>query len=102
MALDPIIRPLNRLKICAALNAAGATDGETKYEMRLSHLSELTEVPASALAPQLDALEQAGYITRFSEYGPSGAKDIVWVTLTKQGKQALEDHLEALHDLIQD
>ncbi|MBA4505059.1 MarR family transcriptional regulator, partial [Corynebacterium sanguinis] len=42
MQLDPVIHPVGRLKICAALSAAGATEGDVRYEMRFAHLREVT------------------------------------------------------------
>ena len=51
---------------------------------------------------QLGALEQAGYVTRFREYGASRAKDSVWVALTEEGKAAFDGHLAALKDLAGD
>ena len=94
--IDPVIHPLNRLKICAALRAAGATEGEVRREMRFGRLREITELSDATLSKQLSVLEEHGYITRFREYGSSRAKDTVWVTLTRAGEQALEGHLDAL------
>ncbi len=95
--IDPVIHPLNRLKICAALRAGGATEGETRREMKFSRLREITDLSDATLSKQLTVLEEHGYVTRFREYGSSRAKDTVWVTLTKAGEKALEGHLEALN-----
>ncbi len=85
--LDPIIHPLNRFKICATLNAFGATQGgEVNREMKFAMLRDRTELSDASLPKQLGALEEAGYVTRFREYGTSRAKDSVWVALTEQGK----------------
>ncbi|WP_115685970.1 transcriptional regulator [Corynebacterium senegalense] len=99
MTLDPVIHPINRLTICAALNAAGAVEGDTRYEMKFARLREITKLSDATLSKQLGALEQAGYVTRFREYGSTRAKDTVWVTLTVQGQQALEGHLAALREI---
>ncbi|WP_342318303.1 transcriptional regulator [Corynebacterium mayonis] len=101
MSLDPVIHPINQLTICVALNAADATEGEARYEMKFARLRELTELSDAALSKQLGALEQAGYVTRFREYGSTRAKDTVWVTLTTRGKQALEEHVAALREIAQ-
>lgn len=95
--IDPVIHPLNRLKICAALRAGGATEGTTRREMKFSRLRDITELSDATLSKQLTVLEEHGYVSRFREYGSSRAKDTVWVTLTRAGEQALEGHLEALN-----
>ncbi|MDY5786284.1 MULTISPECIES: transcriptional regulator [unclassified Corynebacterium] len=99
MELDPVIHPIHRLTICAALNAAGAVEGEARYEMRFSRLRDITKLSDATLSKQLTTLESAGYITRFREYGPTRAKDTVWVSLTEQGKNAFECHVAALREI---
>ncbi len=91
--LAPVIHPINRLRICATLYSAGATDGR---QMKYSTLAELTELPADTLSKQLKHLEDRGYIIRAREYGSTRAKDTVWVTLTEAGTQAYVQHVEAL------
>ncbi|MFG6303892.1 helix-turn-helix domain-containing protein [Corynebacterium aurimucosum] len=91
--LDPVIHPINRLRICATLYSAGATDGR---QMKYSKLAELTELPADTLSKQLKHLEDHGYISRTREYGSTRAKDAVWVALTEAGAQAYAQHVEAL------
>ena len=63
--LDPVIHPINRLKICATLFHSGATDGR---QMKYVVLAELTELPADTLSKQLKHLEDSGYISRTREY----------------------------------
>lgn len=91
--LDPVIHPINRLRICATLYSAGATDGR---QMKYSKLAELAELPADTLSKQLKHLEDRGYISRAREYGSTRAQDAVWVALTKAGAQAYVQHVEAL------
>lgn len=101
--LDPTIHPLNRFKICATLNAFGATQGgEVNREMKFAVLRDRTELSDATLSKQLGALETAGYVTRFREYGSSRAKDSVWVALTESGKAAFDGHLTALKELAGD
>lgn len=101
-ALDPVIHPLNRFKICATLNAFGATQGgKINREMKFAMLRDRTELSDASLSKQLGALEQAGYVTRFRAYGTSRAKDSVWVALTEKGKSAFDGHLAALKALAQ-
>lgn len=98
--LDPVIHPLNRFKICAVLNAFGATQGgDVNREMKFAVLRDRTELSDATLSKQLGALEKAGYVTRFREYGTSRAKDSVWVALTEEGKAAFDGHLAALKQL---
>lgn len=94
--LNPVIHPLNRLRICAALKAGGATEGLPRREMRFAHLQKLTDLSAATLSKQLGALEQHGYVSRFREYGSSRDKDTVWVTLTDVGLSAYDAHIAAL------
>ncbi|MCZ9297734.1 MULTISPECIES: transcriptional regulator [Corynebacterium] len=91
--LDPVIHPINRLKICATLFSAGATEGR---QMKYGQLAELTELPADTLSKQLKHLGDHGYVSRTREYGSTRAKDAVWVTLTEAGAQAYAQHVEAL------
>ena len=52
--LDPVIHPLNRFKICATLNAFGATQGgEVNREMKFAMLRARTELSDASLSKQL-------------------------------------------------
>lgn len=99
--LDPVIHPINRLRICTALQAAGATEGEgvPDREMKFAVLRGLTELSDATLSKQLGVLESHAYITRHREYGSSRAKDIVWVSLTLAGRRALSGHVAALREI---
>ena len=98
--IDPVIHPLARLKICAALYGAGAVEKQTsRHEMRFSSLKDKADLSDSALSKQLDRLEEHGYVTRFREYGSTRAKDTVWVTLTATGAHAFENHTAALREI---
>lgn len=99
--VDPVIHPINRLRICAALDAAGATEDErlSDREMKFAVLRDLTGLSDTTLSKQLGALEAHGYVRRFREYGSSRAKDTVWVSLTAAGGRALREHLGALRQI---
>ena len=99
--LDPVIHPISRLRICAALDAAGATEGERHVdrEMKFAVLRDLTDLSDATLSKQLGVLESHGYVRRFREYGSSRAKDTVWVSLTEAGGRALREHLAALRQI---
>lgn len=99
--IDPVIHPINRLRICATLDAAGATEGErhADREMKFAVLRDLVDLSDATLSKQLKALETHGYVRRFREYGSSRAKDTVWVSLTEAGGRALRGHLAALRQI---
>ncbi|MGV0434354.1 transcriptional regulator [Corynebacterium ureicelerivorans] len=98
--IDPVIHPLARLKVCAALYHAGAVEKQTsRHEMRFGALKEKVDLSDSALSKQLATLEEHGYVTRFREYGSTRAKDTVWVTLTAAGARAFENHTAALREI---
>lgn len=98
--LDSVIHPLNRLRICAALRAAGAVEGDgAGREMRFAALREVTGLSDATLSKQLGVLESHGYLSRHREYGSSRAKDTVWVALTAAGDAALQAHLAALREI---
>ena len=100
--LDPVIHPINRLRICATLKAAGAVEGGgVDLEMRFAALRELTQLSDATLSKQLGVLESHGYITRHREYGSSRANDTVWVALTATGDAALQRHLAALREIAE-
>lgn len=96
--LDPVIHPINRLKICATLFSAGATEGR---QMKYGQLAELTELPADTLSKQLKHLEDHCYVSRTREYGSTRAKDAVWVTLTETGTDAYTRHVLALKSMTE-
>ncbi|WP_257060790.1 transcriptional regulator [Corynebacterium kozikiae] len=105
-SLDPVLTPLARFKICAALNAFGAVESDPKSgapskEMKFAKLRDATELSNASLSKHLGALEQVGYITRFREYGSTRAKDTVWVMLTAAGSAAFQSHWAALRELVE-
>lgn len=99
-ALDPVIHPINRLRICAALHSAGAREGDgPDREMKFAVLRGLVELSDATLSKQLGALESAGYLHRHREYASSRARDTVWISLTAKGVAAFQHHLAALRDI---
>ena len=67
--LDPVIHPLSRLRVCAALRSVGAVQG--RAQMRFAELREAVGTSDSALSKQLTALEREGYVRRRCSYGLS-------------------------------
>lgn len=98
--LDPVIHPVNRLRICAALTSAGAVDSlGSQRQMRFAALRDLVGLSDATLSKQLGVLESHGYVSRHREYGSSRARDTVWVVLTSAGNTALRTHLHALRTI---
>lgn len=95
--LDPVVHPLGRLRICAALRSAGAVEG--RAQMRFTELRRIVGMPDSALSKQLTALEGAGYVRRHRDYGVVRSRDVVWMALTPTGLAAFESHLITLREI---
>src|SRR6516162_162755 len=92
-ALDPLIHVPTRLKIVATL--AALPIGDTLSFTRLQDMIGLT--PGN-LITHLRKLEDAGYVT--SEKAGNGTSPKTMVTLTKQGRDALDAYTKALRDLL--
>ena len=88
-ALDPVIHPIPRLRICALL--APVTEEE------FSTLRELMQTTDSALSKQLATLADAGYVGQ--RRAARGGRSRVWVALTDSGRRAFRRHLQALNAL---
>lgn len=69
------------LEICAALIAAGATEGEVRRELRASTLHSLIDAN-----PDLTNLSDRNFVAVFRERGSK--EDTDWVTLTRAGESA--------------
>jgi transcriptional regulator len=85
-ALDPVIHPIPRLRICALLDPV--------TEEEFSTLRDLLGTTDSALSKQLATLADAGYAAQ--RRAARGGRSRVWVALTPSGRQAFHQHLEAL------
>jgi len=88
-ALDPVIHPTHRLRICAML-ATGTT-------LELSAIKELLDLSPSALSKQVAALVEAGYV---KQERPGTDSRRVWLTLTRQGAKAYRGHVAALQEIV--
>jgi DNA-binding MarR family transcriptional regulator len=88
-ALDPVIHPIPRLRICALLDPV--------TEEEFSTLRDLLGTTDSALSKQLTTLTDAGYVAQ--RRAARGGRSRVWVTLTVAGRRAFRQHLEALTTL---
>ena len=91
--LDPVIHAPARLRITATL--AALPDGDTLSFTRLQDILDLT--PGN-LITHLRKLEDAGYVS--SEKRGNGTASRTSVTLTPQGRAALDDYTETLRTLL--
>ena len=93
-ALDPLIHVPTRLKIVATL--AALPDGDALSFTRLQDMIGLT--PGNLII-HLRKLEEAGYLS--SEKTKNGtAPKTTTVSLTSQGRAALDAYTQALRDLL--
>jgi len=91
--LDPLIHVPTRLKIVATLAALPQGDG-----LSFTRLQDMLELTPGNLIVQLRKLEEAGYLS--SERTGNGSAQKTTVTLTSQGRKALEAYTEALRKLL--
>lgn len=87
-----VIHPLNRLRICAMLNAAQ----EVEFATVQTHLG----VSASVLSKQLAYLSDAGYVSQRRVL--SRSRHRVWLRLTRAGRTAYSRHLTVLKEIVGD
>ena len=91
--LDPLIHVPTRLKIVATLAALPDGDG-----LSFTRLQDMLELTPGNLIIQLRKLEEAGYLS--SEKTRNGSAQKTTVTLTGQGRAALDTYTQALRDLL--
>lgn len=89
--LDPLYEHRLRLAVGALLME---TDSIT-----FSRFKDLLKATNGNLGAQLRKLEDAGYVSVRKDF--VGRQPTTWYSLTKQGRQALENHMAGLKRLIQ-
>lgn len=87
--LDDVIHAPVRFSIVTAL--ASVDNAE------FAAVRDAVEISDSVLSKQATALEQAGYVK--IKKGYVGKRPRTWLSLTDQGRKALESHLAALRDI---
>lgn len=92
-ALDPVIHAEARLTITATLAAIPSGDRLTYVRLR-----ELTGLTDGNLASHLRKLEDAGYVD--VEKGFRGRTPVTTIQLTRVGRRAFEDYMDALRRLL--
>jgi DNA-binding MarR family transcriptional regulator len=87
--LEIVHQPV-RFSIMATLAAA--------QEAEFSFVRDAVEISDSALSRQASVLEQAGYV--HIRKGHVGKRPRTWLSLTKGGREAFDEHVAALRDLV--
>ena len=91
--LDPAIHVPARLRIMVTL--ASLPDGD---DLSFTRLQDLIGLTPGNLITHLRKLEDAGYLT--SETTGNGRASRTSITLTRQGRSALDTYTKALRDLL--
>ena len=91
--LDPVIHAQARLRITTAL--ATMDPGES---IAFPRLQELLEMTAGNLSTHLRKLEDAGYIEMSKTH--QGRIPVTYLALTRTGRRAFEDYMDALRELL--
>lgn len=92
-AFDELIHAPLRLWICSILAAADS--------VAFPVVRDTLEITDAHLSKQVKLLSDAGYVR--SDKGPplaGGGRQILWLSLTKQGKRAFAAHLQALKEML--
>lgn len=87
--LDPVIHPIQRLRICALL--------EPVTEEQFGAVRDLLGISDSALSKHVLVLVEAGYLEP-TRAGSAGRRR-VWLRLTPGGRMAFRRHIAALHSI---
>jgi DNA-binding transcriptional ArsR family regulator len=92
-ALDSVIHAPARLRIVATL--AALPDGDS---LSFTRLQEMLDLTPGNLITHLRKLEDAGYLT--SETAGNGRASRTTITLSRQGRAALDTYTETLRDIL--
>ncbi|WP_293951510.1 transcriptional regulator [uncultured Corynebacterium sp.] len=90
-ALDDMIHSPVRFTLAAALNSVDSADYQT--------LREELGVSYSLLSKHAGILEETGYLKITKEF--DGRTQITRMSLTRQGREAFQQHLTALDRIVQ-
>lgn len=97
-SLDPIFENDACLRVCALLNARGATQGKVNREMRIDAVA--SELHDDALDEHLAALAGAGYVVTSRDRKRDNTFT-EWASLSQSGKAAFDSHVAALKKIAQ-
>jgi DNA-binding MarR family transcriptional regulator len=91
--IDPVIHQPVRLRIMAALDTLGPKD-----QLDFRYLKDLLAVTDGNLGSHLQRLEEAGYIEVHKTF--VGRRPRTFVSATSRGRYALQEHVQALHEIL--
>ncbi|WP_336921610.1 transcriptional regulator [Aquipuribacter sp. SD81] len=94
LALDPVIHAQARLRLTTTL--ASLREGD---RIAFPRVQEVLEMTAGNLATHLRRLEDAGYVEVTKTH--RGRSPVTYLALTRRGRRAYEDYLEALRALLE-
>lgn len=93
IAVDEVIHAPNRLAICAMLSGASAVEfGVIRDEL---------DVSDSVASKHLKVLVDAGYVTFESRTTETSRRPRTWASLTPAGRDALNEYVKRLQQIIQ-
>ena len=88
--LDPVVHAPLRLRLCSMLSVVD----EAEFQTLRDHL----DVADSVLSKHTSVLVDAGYAT--SRKASVDGRRTTWIALTRTGRKALRQHLQALQELV--
>lgn len=93
-AFSEVIHSPMRLRICGLLRRVS--------ELEFAVIRDTLEVTDANLSKNLKVLAQAGLVTvrKDSSSARSDSRRLTWVSLSPEGKEALEGHLAALARIV--
>lgn len=93
-AFDDVIHAPVRLRICGALRSV--------QTLEFAVVRDTLEITDAHLSKNLKVLADSGYVVLRKERSPSrgDSRRLTWISLTPQGRSALEAHLVALSQII--
>ncbi len=91
--LNEIIHQPVRMRIMAALVAL-----DENGQMEFTHLRDVLSLTDGNLGAHLRKLEEAGYVALEKTF--VARKPRTFITATKKGREAFEDHVKALEQII--
>ena len=91
--LDTVIHAQARLRITSALATMHPDES-----IAFPRLQELLDMTAGNLSTHLRKLEDAGYVTVAKTH--QGRVPVTYLALTRTGRRAFEDYMDALRDLL--
>jgi DNA-binding MarR family transcriptional regulator len=91
--LDPVIHAQARLRIMATLSTLEPAD-----QISFPRLQELLDMTAGNLSTHLRKLEDAEYVEVAKTH--KGRTPVTYLALTKRGRRAFEDYMDALRGVL--